>query len=435
MSFVNFCPNCFQTDSFKGYRCYLCGYEEKGEKDKRALAQGTWLHRRYLVGKVLGIGGFGITYLVFDCQSRQRFAVKEYFPAEWAMRTVGTNVITSNSQSKDQLYTHGRNVFVNEAEILRSLQTDQNIVNVKDFFVENGTAYMVMEYLEGHTFGTYMKGNGGQPVSVDLANRMMKEIGESLCRIHGHMLLHRDISPDNVMLTKKDEIKLIDFGSTRIYALNTPKSMSVLIKPGFAPIEQYSRTGRQGPWTDIYALAATYYYLTSGHKPPTAPDRMSGEKLIPLKQWNVQVSEKTSQAITRAMSVKWENRPYSVRQFLSEMDLERRQKENLAEGSPHLILQMSEGMHRWAFKDGRLRIGRNAAECDIQLVSGQISGLHCIAEYDVQMNKFRITNFSANRTYTGRGILEKGQFVSLEPGEWFYLQTSEQRYVFYLEVI
>lgn len=433
MSFVDFCPNCFLTGGFGRHRCYLCGYEEKGEKDKRALAQGTWLHGRYLVGRVLGIGGFGITYLTFDRQMRQRFAVKEYFPAEWAMRTVGTNVITSNSQSKDELYVHGREVFVNEANILRSLQAARNIVDVRDFFLENGTAYMVMEYLEGHTLSTYMKENGSQPLSMALANRMLKEIGEALCQVHEHMLLHRDVSPDNIMMTKENEIKLIDFGATRVYALNSPKSMSVLVKPGFAPIEQYSRSGRQGPWTDIYALAATYYYLVSGHKPPTAPDRMSGVSLIPLSKRNLLVPEKISRVIDRAMDANWESRPASVEQFLMEMELE--QKQRPEDGVPQLTLQINEGVHRWAFKHDRLRIGRNAAQCDIQLVSNQISGLHCIAEYDSLEKKFRISNFSANRTYTGRGILDKGQSVNLEPGEWFYLQTREQRYIFYLEVI
>ena len=251
-----FCPNCFQSDCFNGRLCYQCGYEQKAAVDSRAMRAGVLLKNRYFLGRVLGIGGFGITYLAFDSRLRQRCAVKEYFPVEWAVRMAGTNQIEPNSQLKDELYYHGKDVFVKEANILLEFQRESHIVNVRDFFEQNGTAYLVMEYVQGVTLSRYMR-EQNKPLSIALANQMVQEIGDSLHRVHKKNLLHRDISPDNIMYDNKGEMKLIDFGATREFALNSPQSISVMVKPGFAPIEQYSRSGRQGPHTDVYGLAAT----------------------------------------------------------------------------------------------------------------------------------------------------------------------------------
>lgn len=136
-------------------------------------------------------------------------------------------------------------VFINEAKILQGLYANPHVVNVLDFFYDNETAYMVMEYIQGQTINDYMK-KKKHTVSIRMANQMLREIGEALEQIHQNMLLHRDISPDNIMITPNGQFKLIDFGATRTYALSNPLSMSIFVKPGFAPIEQYSRTGHQG---------------------------------------------------------------------------------------------------------------------------------------------------------------------------------------------
>ena len=316
---MKFCPNCFQS-GYGGVRCNLCGYENKQMTEGRALAPGIWLKNRYMVGRVLGIGGFGITYLAFDSQTRQRWAIKEYFPAEWASRMPGSNQIAVNSQSKDEYYIHGKEVFADEAKTLLEFKSNPAVVNVIDYFQENGTSYLVMEFLNGATLAQYMKERMA-PLPIDLANRMVKEIGDALTLIHGNMMLHRDVSPDNIMFTNSNELKLIDFGATRVYALNSPKNMSVLVKPGFAPLEQYSSSGIQGPWTDVYALAATYYYLVSGKKPPTAPERLTGVDLPPLRSIISGVSQMMDQAITHALQIEWNKRPSTMKQFIQEMGL------------------------------------------------------------------------------------------------------------------
>lgn len=436
MSFMNFCPNCFQSDSFDGWQCKLCGYQSQGMEEKRALQPGIWIRNRYLIGRILGVGGFGITYLAFDTHLRQRCAVKEYFPAEWAMRDSATACIMASSQIKDDLYRHGMEVFANEARVLQGLEREEHVVNVLDFFQENGTAYLVMEYLEGPTLGQYMEEyQNGYP--LEMANRLICEIGDALYRIHKKMLLHRDISPDNVVLTGDNHLKLIDFGATRIYALNSPGSMSVLIKPGFAPIEQYSRQGKQGPWTDIYALAATYYYLASGKKPPTAPDRVAGAALRPLHTRNPQVPEQVSRAISHALENEWEKRPRNMKEFVREMGISPNAATQYAVAKiPYIWMQIpgARRTQQWEFINGQIRIGRSEAQCDVVVNNVQISGLHCTLQYEENTNRFLIKNFSGNGTYTKKMLLEKGAYTYLGPGEWFYLRTNTQQFLFYVEV-
>ncbi len=443
---MKFCPNCFQT-GYQGIYCSLCGYEEKPVTDHRVLAPGIWLKNRYVIGRVLGAGGFGITYLSFDTKTRLRWAVKEYFPLEWANRTPGTNQIVSNSYSTDEYYYHGKQVFADEANTLLGLKNNPAVVNVIDFFQENGTAYLVMEYLDGDTLEGYMR-ERQSPLPVELANRTVKEIGNALVRIHENMLLHRDVSPDNIIYTSHRELKLIDFGATRVYALNSPKRMSVLVKPGFAPLEQYSSSGKQGPWTDVYALAATYYYLVSGKKPPTAPERLTGAGLVPLRTLNPLVSQAMERAVHHALETNWEARPKDMRQFIMEMELDKVKTEYEEEAQklrtmtkwdrymqrkPQLLLQIGSEVKRYYFTSRRMTIGRGS-NSDIQLLNTQISSHHCDVSVNGDGYSFQVVNYSANRTYSSKGILEKNSYVDLAPGEWFYLQTSSDRYIFYLEV-
>ncbi len=439
-----FCPNCFQSDCFNGTICYQCGYQPKPIRDQRALKPGVLLRNRYFLGRVLGIGGFGITYLAFDSQMRQRCAVKEYFPAEWAMRTLGTNMIIPNSQLKDNLYQHGKEVFVKEANILLEFQREPHIVNVRDFFEANGTAYLVMEYVQGATLSLYMQEQNGT-LSLELANQMVQEVADSLHRVHKRNLLHRDISPDNIMYDRNGEMKLIDFGATREYAMNSPNSMSIMIKPGFAPIEQYSRSGRQGPHTDVYGLAATYYYIISGQRLPTAPDREAGVDLIPLKQLKPEIPDYVNQAINHALQKKWQDRTANMKEFVREMHLSHRKstnpegqmEENQMPEEQIPLLRMQTATGEWEdirMEQDHLKIGRNQSGCQIHLANPQISWEHCDISYDRGRKQFFLLNHSGNRTYTQRGTLEKEKGVYLLPGEWFYLQTSEQQYVFYVEV-
>lgn len=420
------CPNCFSSGTIEQGNCTVCGFSISTQDEQRALPAGIMLHERYLLGRVLGAGGFGITYTAYDEKCQRRLAVKEYFPAEWAMRAFRGNQIIPNSQSQKEVYCRGREIFLNEAKVLVRLLAVPNVVDVLDFFQENGTAYMVMELLEGSTLSGYMKKRKIQRMPWQEADRIIWEAGMALKQVHGQMLLHRDIGPDNIMMDQKGTVHLIDFGATRLYALNSERSMSVMLKPGFTPIEQYSRSGRQGPWTDVYALAATYYYLVTGKKPPEAPDRVTGAQLPLLSQCVPDIPERISRAVEHALKTQWQKRTKSVEEFLMEMGLLRR---------PVAKMAWKGGWKRCPFgEDQTLTIGRMADRSKMVLEDRQVSGLHCRITYDSAGDNFLVENYSGNRTYTSRGTLEKGQRIHLQKGEWIYIQTSKQRYIFYMEV-
>lgn len=452
---MRICPNCFSTKSFQQNMCTICGFSNTKKRDARALPLEKVLHGRYIIGRVLGIGGFGITYVAYDLEQKERLAIKEYFPAEWAMRITESSQIIPNSESKEGLYRHGQEVFVNEARVLSQLRNVSNVVNVRDFFVENGTAYMAMQLLDGYTLSGYLRVKGMKCLPHDTATLIIKKIGLALHQVHEHMLLHRDVGPDNIMIAQNGDVYLIDFGATRLYALNSPNSMSVLVKPGFAPIEQYSRAGNQGPWTDIYALAATYYYLVTGTKPPEAPERITGTPVTPLKDIVPNIPGNISDAIEHALAENWRQRPQSIRDFMKEMGLTENRNTlsgnmwgwqidasgngegtaPVARRQPCVLMQVGNLRQRYYFmQDYTLTIGRSSAQ-NIQISNdAQVSGLHCKLWFDFKSNRFMIENYSANRTFTSQGILEKNQRTYLVRGEWIYIQTMKERYIFYLEV-
>lgn len=436
--------------------CPVCGFSNTVKRAAKALPVQKMLNRRYMIGRVLGIGGFGITYVAYDMALKKRMAVKEYFPAEWAVRD-NDNLIPS-SQNEEHRYIHGRKVFQNEARILGTLKDIPNIVNISDMFEENGTAYMVMDLLDGYTLTAYLKAIGKKYFPYTEANKIINAAGMSLYQVHQRMFLHRDISPDNIMLTKDGQIYLIDFGSTRMYALNSPNSMSVILKPGFAPVEQYSRSGHQGPWTDVYALAATYYYLVTGKKPPTTPERISGVRMVSLGEQVAGIPKNISDAIDHAMAEKYEERTANVYAFLYEMGLvntgrDAAQKQWLEAkdedlihdrmcqrkcSNPCVVMQIGNQRQRMYFdRDLSLLIGRHV-ETGAGFIKikndKQVSGLHCRLWFDRSNSRFAVVNYSANRTYTSKGILDKDQTTYLYAGEWLYLQTDKERYIFYLEV-
>lgn len=425
---MKLCPNCFTSGSMAQGRCSVCGSSESVPRDSRALPAGTTLHQRYVLGRVLGMGGFGITYVAYDQKEKRRLAVKEYFPAEWAMRTFSGAQIIPNSRSQQDVYQRGKEVFINEAKVLSRLLTVPSVVDVLDFFSENGTAYMVMELLEGSTLSGYMNERGMSRMSWQEANKIIREAGKALEQVHKKMLLHRDIGPDNIMMDRAGTVHLIDFGATRIYAMNSERSMSVMLKPGFTPIEQYSRTGRQGPWTDVYALAATYYYLVSGKKPPEAPDRVAGVPLIPLSRCIPGIPGNISRAVEHALRFQWQERTRSVEGFLKELEVSR---------GPNAMVRMNVNgrWEQYMIDEARgLTIGRSRERSRVVLDDSQVSGLHCKIKYDPSGGRFLVKNYSGNRTFTSRGTLEKGQKIGLQRGEWIYIQTSRKRYIFYMEV-
>ncbi len=428
----NICPNCFGKYSFIDGECSKCGYREEEKRSTQALPAGYLLNNEYCLGRVLGIGGFGITYLACNINVTDEnaiYAVKEYFPQEWASRN-GEDLVEPKSKTLIQVYSHGLDVFFNEAKFLKALQDDKTIVHIEKFFTKNNTGYLVMEYIQGETLAGYMKARQ-KPFSVDHAEKIIITVARALQKVHSFELLHRDISPDNIMLLRDGRVKLIDFGATRQFAWDRTMDMSVVVKVGFAPMEQYSKTGKQGPWTDVYALAATFYYMVSGKKPLSAVERSVTKEMTPLCEVNTKVSKKLSNLIDRALEMDYTKRIQNMQQFIEELQKLHVHQTN-KERIPYVILQTKQEMKKWRFRSNQtVWIGRTQ-ECQIYLEKSEISRVHCGIQYDGQKNFFVVSDYSKNGTFTQKGLIGRGRTEILHASDFFYLVTEKN--LFYLEV-
>ncbi|MCA1321680.1 protein kinase [Bacillus tianshenii] len=288
--------------------CPHCGWIDGTLPDSpQHLVPGTILQDKYLVGRVLGQGGFGITYIGWDLQLDMKLAIKEYMPRDFASRNSGEAEVTFYTGNVKTHFVNGMNKFLEEAKILAKYNNQPGIVSVRDFFKENGTAYLVMYYLEGIDLKKYLEQFGGRlPYEQGLA--IMVPVMEALATVHKDGILHRDISPDNIYITMQGEVKLLDFGAARHAVSDSNKSLSVILKPGYAPEEQYRSKGNQGPWTDIYGLAATFYRVLTGKVPPESLDRLDEETLIPPSRLGVAIPPHAEAAILKALSIRSQDR-------------------------------------------------------------------------------------------------------------------------------
>ncbi len=256
------CPGCFQAD-YPRIRCAGCGFRPSDQTHLLALPHGSLLGKVYFVGKILGRpGGFGITYLAWDRTLQMRVAIKEYLPRELAHRDTASNTVTAYSHADAELYHKGLEQFLQEARLLAQFN-HPNIVRVRTYLEENATAYLVMDFVEGRTLEEYVHSQGGQ-LKEDLAIRMLLPVLDGLRALHSKDIVHRDIKPQNIYLAEDKIPVLLDFGAARSILGSHGRSLSVIGTPGFMPPEQFHGTTQQGPWTDVYGLAATLFYLVEG---------------------------------------------------------------------------------------------------------------------------------------------------------------------------
>ncbi|WP_233144146.1 serine/threonine protein kinase [Lottiidibacillus patelloidae] len=295
--------------------CSNCGWEEGTMPESpQHLVPGTVLQEKYIVGRVLGQGGFGITYLGWDLHLDMKLAIKEYMPKDFATRSAGEEEVTFYTGYVKSQFNSGMDKFLEEAKIIAKYNNHPGIVSVRDFFKANGTAYLVMYYLEGVDLKNYLSQFGGK-LPFDQALAIMTPVMDALATVHKDGILHRDISPDNIYITMQGEVKLLDFGAARHAMNNNNKSMSVILKPGYAPEEQYRSRGNQGPWTDIYGLAATFYRVLTGNVPPESLDRLEEETLQLPSRLGVKIPHHAELALQKALSVKAANRYQTMEAF------------------------------------------------------------------------------------------------------------------------
>ena len=289
--------------------CEYCGYDENTSNEQHQISAGTILKEQYLIGKVLGQGGFGITYLGWDLYLDIPVAIKEYFPSGTVMREASVSMeVVSYSGDVGVRFRNNKERFMREAKMLARFSQVPEIVQVKNFFLANNTAYIVMEYVQGITLKQYVKEKGGK-LSVEETLEYMKPVIDALRKVHKAGLVHRDISPDNIMMLPEGRMKLLDFGAVRDVGeaavdKQLTKSTEAILKQGYAPIEQYQNRGSLGPWTDVYALCATMYYCMTGEVPPDAPERLLGKEEIDFKGEIPGLSDGQSAVLRKGMALR-----------------------------------------------------------------------------------------------------------------------------------
>lgn len=309
------CGNCFSP--VKGKKCSSCGYtEEDSVSEYDALAVGTVLNDRYVIGRLLGRGGFGITYLAYDQNESRAVAIKEYYPDKTAVRANDNITVEPMTTFQADDFSDGLERFFSEAAIIMKFRESSDIMGLYDVFRSNGTAYYAMEFFNGISLKAYVEKRGrlteGQAVYI--AEKMLP----ALSVIHNGGVLHRDISPDNIILCSNGRVKLVDFGSARSLSEDGKQSMSVILKEGFAPLEQYQRKGNQSCRTDIYSLAMSLYFGLTGITPENPIIRLDDDS--ELKKGLESISAKLGKIIERAAAVKENDRYTSDEEMLSDME-------------------------------------------------------------------------------------------------------------------
>lgn len=311
MIYQKHCPGCFENKNSLAV-CPHCGYDESAPRTALYLPHGVIIGGQYRVGSVLGRpGGFGITYIAWDVHLQQRVAIKEYLPRRLAGRSETSTDVVVDSPEHEAAYREGLEDFLAEARVIARFD-HPNIVRVRAFFRANNTAYLVMDYYEGISLGDYMATLREGHVSAEVAVRFLGPVLEGLQFVHDHGVIHRDIKPQNIYLASGGRAILLDFGAARDATRSADGGGLVLLSEGYAPLEQYQKEGRLGPWTDVYAVAATLYRMVTGKIPPAALDRVGDDAVMrPMGLDDV----KFEQALRTGLALHIEDRFQSAYEF------------------------------------------------------------------------------------------------------------------------
>ncbi len=345
------CYHCMKEYTEEANFCPHCGYDRHAKAhDLYYMEPGTLLlDGRYMIGESVNAGGFGIVYKAWDHTFAKMVAIKEYYPGSIVTRTPGTMEVRSYSEKNIEEFEKGKKRFLNEARKMAKFTSHPNIVDVYDFFEEKNTAYMVMEFMEGMTYKEYIAQQGGK-VSQAMAVGVALAVLDALREVHKEKIVHRDINPNNIFICSSGVVKLFDFGAARFEA----SEMSTVLTPHYAPPEQYSTNGVQGPQTDIYAVGATTYFALTGIKPEESTDRLHKDHLVPPHKLDSEIPKSLSNVVMRAMALKLELRFQNTEQFRDglmdkkkvldvEEELRRRRRVRLVQIAATLVVLASVG--------------------------------------------------------------------------------------------
>ena len=310
---LNKCFGCMEE--IQGYPCPHCGFDPRRVTGiEYALPMGTILAGKYLVGRVLGQGGFGITYVGWDIALERKVAIKEYYPSGQVSRNPGSRGLTwYTSVQSQQAKQNGTQIFLKEARKMSKVDDIPNVVRVRDLFQENETAYIVMDFVEGETLKARLEKAG--PLPWEQAKGIFLPAIQAMEQVHKAGLVHRDISPDNLMLTPDGKVKILDLGAAKDLSVNNGASSMQVAKGGFSPFEQYTQRGSSGPWTDVYAMAATVYYTLTGKLPPVATDRVVEDTISWEEPGLKALPAQALEALQKAMVISAKNRMQSMEEL------------------------------------------------------------------------------------------------------------------------
>lgn len=312
----NYCYGCMEE--LTSYPCPGCGYSPQYGTASYALQPGTILQGRYLIGRVLGQGGFGITYMGMDLHLQRKVAIKEYYPARFVSRKSGSSeVIWYSGEDALNARQEGLEMVLKEARKISKASHIGSVVQVFNIFQENRTAYICMDYVEGQTLQQKLKTGG--PLSWDAAKSLFFPVLHAMEQVHRLGLIHRDLSPDNLMIQPDGTVKILDLGAAKDLSQNSGQTTMQVAKNGFSPLEQYMQAGNSGSWTDVYAAAASLYYALTGVRPPSAIDRVNSDPL----RWDLPrlqaLPPHVLNALKQAMAVHYGDRIQTMEDFLQKL--------------------------------------------------------------------------------------------------------------------
>ena len=307
MNIDKLCLYCMNEKAKGTQLCEHCGHTPEDCRGKaHQLEPYTILNGQYLIGRVLGEGGFGITYLCFDLLNEKKVAVKEMYISGRVRRRNTTVTLNDKTEKGVLFYNACKEKFLQEAKALSQLEDKNGVVSILDYFEENATAYIVMEYLEGEDLKSYLARQGGR-VSYQEAFSLLRPVMKSMICVNQAGIIHRDISPDNIRCLSSGYIKIMDFGSAKEIE-NFGSQSIVTLKEGYAPKEQYRPDYKVGPWMDVYSMSATFYRCVTGEKPKSAAVRENNHDLKPFASYGIKVPETVEQVIRKGLALRPEDR-------------------------------------------------------------------------------------------------------------------------------
>lgn len=434
---MEICLNCMMEMPGKGL-CPHCRKEQpRFQSPQDGLPLGFMLRGRYIIGKGLGTGGFGITYAAYDMAERRRVVVKECFPRGFVARKAGTLIPEPKERGSESDIKKLQDSFLREAQMLYGLGNCRGVAKIYHLFRENTTAYFVMEFLDGMDLRRWISSTGR--LSWQQLSPYLWQLLDTLEFLHGKGIIHRDIAPDNLFLTSEG-IKLIDFGAARTTL--TGKKLTEIVKPGFAPAEQYTG-GAQGAWTDIYALCATIYCCLTGEKPADSLQRAAGELLVVPSAIVPEILPSVEHVILKGMAVRPADRYQNIAELRNDLrkaagTVTRSESVTQAVPTDNVSKAAAGGRTRAVIGlSGRLEgkridintsvyVGKDAARCRIVFPASAVSvgGIHCTIAKGFFGWKIRDEN-SGFGTWKNRQKLVPLRFYRLKRGDEICLGGRE----------